>query len=63
MTDIAPAISVVIPLYNAENYIGACLESILGQTFQILKLSWLMIVQQIKAQKLLRVTFKNLAEG
>ena len=30
----SPAISVVIPLYNAEKYIGACLTSILNQTFQ-----------------------------
>ena len=29
-----PAISVVIPMYNAEKYIGACLTSILNQTFQ-----------------------------
>lgn len=27
------AISVIIPLYNAEEFIGACLESILAQTF------------------------------
>ena len=29
-----PVISVVIPMYNAEKYIGECLESILAQTFQ-----------------------------
>ena len=29
-----PAISVVIPMYNAEKYIGECLNSILVQTFQ-----------------------------
>ena len=29
-----PDISVVIPMYNAENYIGECLESILAQTFK-----------------------------
>ena len=30
----SPAISVIIPLYNAEKYIGECLESILAQMFQ-----------------------------
>ena len=28
-----PAISVIIPLYNAEKYVGECLESLLAQTF------------------------------
>lgn len=30
----APAISVIIPIYNAEKYFAACLESILVQTLQ-----------------------------
>lgn len=29
-----PAISVIIPLYNTEKYIGECLESLLFQTFK-----------------------------
>ena len=28
-----PAVSIVIPMYNAEKYIGECLDSILNQTF------------------------------
>lgn len=30
----SPKISVIIPVYNVENYIRACLDSILQQTFQ-----------------------------
>jgi glycosyltransferase involved in cell wall biosynthesis len=29
-----PAISIIVPVYKAEKYIGRCLDSILAQTFQ-----------------------------
>lgn len=28
-----PEVSVIVPIYNVENYLDRCIESILGQTF------------------------------
>src|SRR4051794_2276705 len=32
-----PAISIIVPVFNIEAYIGACLDSILNQTFNDLE--------------------------
>lgn len=36
----APTISVIIPVYNAENYVGRCIESVQAQTYN----NWQMIL-------------------
>lgn len=36
----APTISVIIPVYNAENYVGRCIESVQVQTYN----NWQMIL-------------------
>lgn len=33
-THILPAISVVMPMYNAASYVGACMDSVLSQSFK-----------------------------
>lgn len=33
MSNINPVISIIIPVYNSENFIGCCLQSIIDQTF------------------------------
>ena len=32
--DVMPKFSIVIPVYNVEEYIGRCLESVKNQTFK-----------------------------
>ena len=29
-----PSVSVIVPVYNIEQYIGKCLDSIIGQTLK-----------------------------
>jgi len=34
MSENAPKISVIVPMYNAEKYLSLCINSILAQTFK-----------------------------
>lgn len=36
--NIAPKISIVVPMYNTEDYVGECIQSILNQTFKDIEL-------------------------
>lgn len=38
MEEIRGKVSVIIPVYNAQNYIGRCVESVLGQTYEELEI-------------------------
>ncbi|HEM3198611.1 TPA: glycosyltransferase [Streptococcus suis 14A] len=33
-----PLISIIVPIYNVENYLRQCLDSIIGQTYQNLEI-------------------------
>ena len=33
-----PLISVIVPVYNVEQYLGVCLDSILAQTYENLEI-------------------------
>lgn len=46
-----PDLTVVVPIYNVENYLNKCVMSILGQTYVPKKSYWLMMVQLTKAEK------------
>jgi glycosyltransferase involved in cell wall biosynthesis len=41
-------VSVIIPVYAAEKYIAATLQSVFEQTYKTLKFSLLMMVPQIE---------------
>jgi len=38
MNAILPKISVIVPVYNVENYVSKCLDSIIGQTYKNLEI-------------------------
>ena len=59
MKNYSPAISVVIPMYNDEKYIGDCLDSILAQTFTDFEVIVVDDCSTDNSKKLLKVTYQN----
>ena len=55
-----PAISVVIPAYNTEKYIGECIESILSNTFQDFEI---IIVDNCSTDKTPKIVKKFVSTG
>ena len=55
MSEKIPAVSVIIPLYNAENFIGECLTSLLNQTLKNIEI---IVVDDCSTDNSLAVTEK-----
>ena len=43
-----PKISVIIPCYNVENYIGECLDSVINQTFEDIEILMKRTIKEFK---------------
>ena len=58
MNEDAPKISVIVPMYNAEKYLGLCINSILAQTFKDFEL---ILIDDCSTDKTLEVakSFKD----
>ena len=42
-----PLISVIVPVYNVEQYLRQCLDSVLNQTYQEIEVLLIMMVRQM----------------
>lgn len=54
-----PCVSVIIPVYNASNYLVACLSSVLAKHFKVSRLSASMMVQQTGVWRYFRILEKG----
>ena len=55
-------LSIVIPVYNVENYIPQCLESILSQSFKDLEIICVNDGSTDNSLSVLQITKQNMAE-
>ena len=66
--DQRPVVSIIIPIYNVENYIGKCIDSVINQTWKKIEIICVndgtldnsMEVEQQKADKDSRIRIINI---
>lgn len=58
-----PLISVIVPVYNVENYIARCIDSILAQTYPDLEVLLVMMGQQICQERSVTSLPKRMRES
>lgn len=57
MDEKKPLISIIVPVYNVEDYIEECLESLVKQTYKNLEIILIVMGLQITVEKFVMIMF------